>query len=91
VGSLIELTVPLIDNAEKAVSQLKKSHPNLYRCLEVTVRAALRWTLDDVRSNGGISVEDDDEDTARKTLEMLDLKTRLCGKRSFNVSRFPLG
>jgi len=29
-------------------------------------------------------VEDDDEDTARKPLEMLDLKTRLCGKRSFN-------
>jgi N6-adenosine-specific RNA methylase IME4 len=84
-------TVPLTDDAEKVVSQLKTSHSGLYRCLEVTVRASLRWTLDDVRLNGGIFVEDNDEDTSRKPPEMVGLETRLCGKRSFNVSRFPLG
>lgn len=71
-----------------AIAKLKRDYGNLYHCLLVNVETALQWSRDDVLANGGSFIDDN---TVEKLPEIQDLEIKLCEKRSFNMSRFPLG
>lgn len=71
------------------VANLKQRYPNLYPCLEVKVKHAGQWTVEDVYLNQGIIWQESDQDPPGTPREIRELRTKLCAKRSFNVSRFP--
>ncbi|KAF8804871.1 hypothetical protein BYT27DRAFT_6685730 [Phlegmacium glaucopus] len=69
----------------EAVATLKQTNAALYQCLELKIQTARRWTENDVRSNGGIFMRENEQPSTPTPREILDLETKLRGKRSFNT------
>ncbi|KAF8815845.1 hypothetical protein BYT27DRAFT_6652892 [Phlegmacium glaucopus] len=53
--------------------------------MENSLSRASQWTKNDVRSNGSIFMEANEQDSTGRPLEIQNLETRLGGKRSFNA------
>ena len=65
------------------MENLKKAHPRLFQCLQVEVADAPNWSKSDVELNKGIRVQNHEK--------MMDLESKLALRRTFRVSRLPLG
>ena len=85
VGRLWSSINSLADGTRVTVDNLKKAHPRLFQCLQAEVAQALKWTQGDIESNNG-SLHD-----RQKPAKMMDLESKLAFRRTFRVSRLPLG
>jgi hypothetical protein len=87
VGRLWSSINSLVDDTRAAVENLKNAHPRLFQCLQVEVAKAPKWSEDDVNLNNTTTYVHN----LGKPAEMMDLESKLALRRTFQVSRLPLG